>query len=37
MLQQRGNNTTNDSISITEIQLQADNIVLQMSEIGLGV
>jgi hypothetical protein len=37
MRMQRGENTTNDPVSITEIQLQADKLVSQASEIGLSV
>lgn len=37
MRMQRGENTANDSVSITEIQLQADKLVSQASEIGLSV
>ncbi|KIM42238.1 hypothetical protein M413DRAFT_444674 [Hebeloma cylindrosporum] len=34
---QRGENSANDSLSVTEIQLQADKLVSQASEIGLSV
>jgi len=37
MRMQRGENSTDDPVSITEIQLQADKLVSQASEIGLSV